>query len=93
MATDGCHLLLSKAGWLGLDKQLFLLRLSEADLTGLTPFTFQLSGGGLADAEVFHNDLFKSPVLFSTILRTKFVETGIVKLGHLATTLIETLEC
>uniref|UniRef100_A0A669D6D2 Reverse transcriptase domain-containing protein n=1 Tax=Oreochromis niloticus TaxID=8128 RepID=A0A669D6D2_ORENI len=93
------QLLLRRAGRLGLDKHLFLLMLDQVDLSGLVPFyssvvnawrTLKVArtpeprpGMWLFEEPLFFNDFFPSTVFSSATIRTKFVEAGVVKLGHL----------
>ena len=104
---DPARLLLRKAGRLGMDKHLFLIRTTEADLTGLTSFyrsvinawqtlkvtrtPDQRPGMWLFEEPLQKNDLFPTATFSSVALGTKFVEAGITKLGHLTGTSVETL--
>ncbi|CAG5851064.1 unnamed protein product, partial [Menidia menidia] len=95
------------AGWLGLDKQLLLLKTSEVDLTGLPPFyssvinawqTLKVTrtldpgpGMWVNEEPLFNNDFLRSAPFSSATLRTEFVEAGMNKLGHLVNTSMDTL--
>lgn len=97
--TDTACVLLRRAGRLGYDKHLFLLRPGTMDLTGLTPFyesvlqawqvfSFHRKdvvtvGMWILEEPLFSNSLFTSQALSSVSLRSRLREGGCVKLGHL----------
>uniref|UniRef100_A0A671WHQ0 Reverse transcriptase domain-containing protein n=1 Tax=Sparus aurata TaxID=8175 RepID=A0A671WHQ0_SPAAU len=99
---DTARPLLRRAGRLGYDKQLFLLKLEDVDISGLTPFytsvlqawqVFKIErnkketrGMWLFEEPLFFSDLLKSKTLQSASLRAKFREAGCTKLGHLLKT-------
>ena len=96
---DTARLLLKRAGRLGYDKQLFLLKSEDVDLTGLTPFyssvlqAWQIfkatrtknetPGMWLFEEPLFFNTLIQTQTLQSASLRAYFREAGCTKLGHL----------
>lgn len=96
---DTARLLLRRAGRLGYDKHLFLLRPGEADLSGLTPFyssvlqawqVFHVNrvqvgtpGMWLLEEPLFFNAFVNAQTLSSVTLRSRLREAGCVKLGHL----------
>ena len=100
------RLILRKAGRLGLDKQLFLMN-SHCDLTGITPFyrsvldawrTLNITrppdprpGMWLYEEPLFNNSFLDNDMLSSATLRARFVEAGVVKLGHLMKMSVEQL--
>ncbi|KAK5933249.1 hypothetical protein CgunFtcFv8_013744 [Champsocephalus gunnari] len=104
---DPARLLLRKAGRLGMDKHLLLIRTTKADLTGLTSFyrsvlnawqtlkvtrtPDQRPGMWVFEEPLQKNDLFPTATFSSAALGTKCVEAGITKLGHLKRTSVETL--
>lgn len=91
--------LLKKAGGLGFDRQLFLMRTSECDLSGLTPFhgtvveawrtlnyshsSDHKSGWWVFEEPLFFNSFLTSLVLSSQAMRSSFISAGITWLGHL----------
>ena len=91
--------ILQRLGRFGYGKHLFLLRTSEIDGDGLTPFYSSLvqawqvlkverdpnarPGPWLMEEPLFFNDLIKSETLSSVTVRTTLREAGCVKLGHL----------
>ena len=101
------RLLLRQAGRLGLDKQLFLISSTEADLTGLTPFyssvvnawqTLEVKrtpdprpGIWLFEEPLFYNNFLRTDTFSSPTLRNTFIGAGIIKLGHLTKASMETL--
>ena len=101
---DTACLLLSRAGRLGYDTHLFLLRPQSMDLTGLTPFyqsvvqawqvftshrkDVMTLGMWLFEEPLFGNHFISSQVLVSVSLRSRLREAGCVKLGHLMKTSI-----
>ena len=101
---DTACLLLRRAGRLGYDKHLFLLRPQSKDLTGLTPFyqsvvqawqvftyhreAVMTPGMWLFEEPLFGNNFITSQVLCSVSLRSRLREAGCVKLGHLMKTSI-----
>ncbi|TKS66148.1 putative 149 kDa protein ORF 2 [Collichthys lucidus] len=96
---DTGRLLLRKAGRLGYDKQLFLLRLGDVDFTGLTSFyssvlqAWQIflvarvenetPGMWLFEEPLFFNNFIRAQTLLSASLRVSLREAGCTKLGHL----------
>lgn len=85
---------------------LFLLKTTELNITGLTPFyhlvldvwkTLRIFHDPdprprlwLFEEPLFHNDLVvRDCLLSSPTIRTKFIQAGIEKLGHLTRLLIE----
>ncbi|CAG5851086.1 unnamed protein product, partial [Menidia menidia] len=90
-----------------LKSMLFLLKTSEVDLTGLPPFyssvinawqTLKVSrtpdpgpGMWVFEEPLFNNDFLRNASLSSVTLRTKFVEAGMTKLGHLVNKSMDTL--
>ena len=101
---DTACLLLRRAGRLGYDKHLFLLRPQSTDITGLTPFyqsvvqawqvftyhreAVMTPGMWLFEEPLFGNNFITSQVLYSVSLRSRLREAGCVKLGHLMKTSI-----
>ncbi|KAF1375259.1 hypothetical protein PFLUV_G00237720 [Perca fluviatilis] len=96
---DTARLLLRRAGRLGYDKQLFLLRTEDVDLNGLTSFynsvlqawqVLQYSrdvketpGMWLFEEPLFFNNFLGTRTLQSASLRASLREAGCTKLGHL----------
>ena len=96
---DTAKLIMKKAGRLGYSKQLFLLKLGEADLTGLSAFYASVleawnifkvtrdsdatAGMWLFEEPLFFNGLLETQSLSSASLRTFLREAGCTKLGHL----------
>uniref|UniRef100_A0A3Q3ERM5 Reverse transcriptase domain-containing protein n=1 Tax=Labrus bergylta TaxID=56723 RepID=A0A3Q3ERM5_9LABR len=105
---DIARLLLRRAGRLGYTKQLFLLKLEEVDLTGLTSFymsvmqawkmyTFKRKkteslGMWIFEEPLFFNDFIRTPTLQSASLRASFREAGCTKLGHLVRLTLDALK-
>lgn len=99
--------LLRRAGGMGLDKHLFLMKLEENELTDLTPFyksvleawkVFAFSrspevpaGMWLLEEPLFLNSFLPSRLLHSAFLRARLLSAGCTKLGHLLHTSLETL--
>lgn len=74
----------------GLDKQLFLLKLSEPDLRGITQFYSLVVDAWQRSQGVLTHNFLSNTTFSSGMLRTKFVEGSIVKLGHPRRTSAET---
>nr|XP_046223606.1 deleted in malignant brain tumors 1 protein-like [Oncorhynchus gorbuscha] len=106
--AETAYTLMRRAGCLGLDKHLFLLKLEGGDLTGLTPFyesvmqawrVFVKSrkagtppGMWLFEEPLFHNTAIQSRVLGSASLRSCLLGVGCTKLGHLMRSRSRSLE-
>ena len=104
---DTACLLLRRAGCLGYDKHLFLLRAQSMDLTGLTPFyqsvvqawqvfnfhrkAVMTPGMWLFEEPLFGNNFITSQVLCSVSLRFRLREAGCLKMGYLMKTSIHHL--
>ncbi|MCJ8730194.1 hypothetical protein PDJAM_G00181370 [Pangasius djambal] len=96
---DRATVLLRRAGGMGFDKHLFLVKPQEVDLVDLTPFyrsfleswrVFSLSrtpdaaaGVWLLEEHLFDNPLLQSRLLSSASLCSRLRTTGCMKLGHL----------
>ncbi|XP_064843632.1 uncharacterized protein LOC135555246 [Oncorhynchus masou masou] len=105
---ETAYTLMRRAGCLGLDRHLFLLKLEGGDLTGLTPFyesvmqawrVFVKSrkactppGMWLFEEPLFHNTAIQSRVLGSASLRSCLLGLGCTKLGHLMRSRSRSLE-
>lgn len=105
--TATAQLLLMKAGGLGFDRQLFLMRTSECDLSGLTPFYGTVveawrtlsysrspdhkSGWWVFEEPIFFNSFLTSSVLSSQAMRSSFISAGITRLGHLTASTVKEL--
>ena len=96
---DTAELLLRRVGRLGYGRQLFLTRLQEVDLNGLSPFYSSVlqawqvleatrdpeetPGRWLFEEPLFYNSFIEAPTLSSASLRSALREAGCVKLGQL----------
>ena len=99
---ETAQLILRRAGRLGYSRQLFLCRLEEVDLTGITPFYSTVlqawqafvttrdagepAGMWLFEEPLFYNPFIETQTLSSASLRSSLREAGCVKVGHLIKT-------
>lgn len=91
--------ILQRAGGLGLDKHLFLMKLKDMNLSGITPFyrtMFHVWRNVLKvdrdrsssihwapEEPLFFNNMIQTRLLSSVSVRACLLRNGIVKLGHL----------
>jgi len=91
--------LLQRAGGLGLDKHLFLIKLEEVSLSELTPFyksmlkvwrtVFKVEreidpqGQWVTEEPLLFNPMIQTRMLSSASIRTSLLRNNVVKLGHL----------
>ncbi|KAK3509821.1 hypothetical protein QTP70_012405 [Hemibagrus guttatus] len=99
---DRATVLLRKAGEMGLDKHLFLMKLHETDLVNLTPFYRSVleawrilsfsrmrdvtAGAWLMEEPLLNNHLLNPRVLCSASLCSRLRTAGFTKLGHRVST-------
>ncbi|XP_055770762.1 glutamate receptor-interacting protein 1-like [Salvelinus fontinalis] len=102
--VDTAYALMRRAGCLGLDKHLFLLKLGGGELNGLTPFYESVmqawrvlvksrKAGTLPGMWLFEEPLFyNTSALGSASLRSCLLGVGCTKLGHLMQSRSRSLE-